>query len=57
MIDTAGLRVMQAIADEQARCSVAHKLGFSQPAISQMVRRLEAARARCSSSASAARSV
>lgn len=41
MIDTAGLRVMRAIADEGSFTAAAHKLGFSQPAISQMVRRLE----------------
>ncbi|ADU47945.1 LysR family transcriptional regulator [Intrasporangium calvum] len=41
MIDAAGLRVMKAIADEGSFTGAAHSLGFSQPAISQMVRRLE----------------
>ena len=41
MIDTAGLRVMRAIADEGSFTAAAHSLGYSQPAISQMVRRLE----------------
>src|SRR5829696_3859632 len=41
MIDAAGLRVMKAIADEGSFTSAAHALGFTQPAISQMVRRLE----------------
>lgn len=41
MIDTAGLRVMRAIADQGSFTAAAHSLGYSQPAISQMVRRLE----------------
>lgn len=41
MIDAAGLRVMKAIADEGSFTSAAASLGYSQPAISQMVRRLE----------------
>lgn len=41
MIDAAGLRVMRAIADEGSFTSAAAALGYSQPAISQMVRRLE----------------
>lgn len=41
MIDAAGLRVMKAIADEGSFTGAANALGFSQPAISQMVRRLE----------------
>ena len=41
MIDAAGLRVMKAIADEGSFTSAALSLGYSQPAISQMVRRLE----------------
>jgi DNA-binding transcriptional LysR family regulator len=41
MIDAAGLRVMKAIADEGSFTSAALALGYSQPAISQMVRRLE----------------
>lgn len=41
MIDVAGLRVMKAIADEGSFTSAAIALGFTQPAISQMVRRLE----------------
>ena len=41
MIDAAGLRVMKAIADEGSFTSAATALGFTQPAISQMVRRLE----------------
>lgn len=41
MIDAAGLRVMRAIADEGSFTSAAASLGYSQPAISQMVRRLE----------------
>ncbi len=41
MIDAAGLRVMKAIADEGSFTSAAAALGYSQPAISQMVRRLE----------------
>lgn len=41
MIDAAGLRVMRAIADEGSFTAAATSLGFTQPAISQMVRRLE----------------
>ena len=41
MIDAAGLRVMRAIADEGSFTAAAISLGYSQPAISQMVRRLE----------------
>lgn len=41
MIDAAGLRVMQAIATEGSFTAAAARLGYSQPAISQMVRRLE----------------
>ncbi len=41
MIDAAGLRVMKAIADEGSFTAAATALGFTQPAISQMVRRLE----------------
>lgn len=41
MIDAAGLRVMRAIAEEGSFTSAAAALGYSQPAISQMVRRLE----------------
>lgn len=41
MIDAAGLRVMKAIADEGSFTGAANALGFTQPAISQMVRRLE----------------
>ncbi|QQS00339.1 MAG: LysR family transcriptional regulator [Austwickia sp.] len=41
MIDAAGLRVMKAIADEGSFTAAAASLGYSQPAISQMVRRLE----------------
>ncbi|MDQ2796577.1 MAG: LysR family transcriptional regulator [Actinomycetota bacterium] len=41
MIDAAGLRVMKAIADEGSFTGAAVALGFSQPAVSQMVRRLE----------------
>jgi len=41
MIDAAGLRVMRAIADEGSFTGAALSLGYSQPAISQMVRRLE----------------
>ncbi len=41
MIDAAGLRVMKAIADEGSFTGAATALGYSQPAISQMVRRLE----------------
>ncbi len=41
MIDAAGLRVMRAISDEGSFTAAALALGYSQPAISQMVRRLE----------------
>jgi DNA-binding transcriptional LysR family regulator len=41
MLDAAGLRVMRAIADEGSFTAAAVALGYSQPAISQMVRRLE----------------
>lgn len=41
MIDAAGLRVIRAIADEGSFTAAAASLGYSQPAISQMVRRLE----------------
>jgi DNA-binding transcriptional LysR family regulator len=41
MIDAAGLRVMKAISDEGSFTGAALALGYSQPAISQMVRRLE----------------
>ena len=41
MIDAAGLRVMRAIADEGSFTGAAVALGYSQPAVSQMVRRLE----------------
>ncbi|MDE9366159.1 LysR family transcriptional regulator [Luteipulveratus sp. YIM 133132] len=41
MIDAAGLRVMRAISDEGSFTAAAASLGYSQPAISQMVRRLE----------------
>lgn len=41
MIDAAGLRVMKAIADEGSFTGAAMALGSSQPAVSQMVRRLE----------------
>ena len=41
MIDAAGLRVMRAIADEGSFTGAAGSLGYSQPAVSQMVRRLE----------------
>ena len=41
MIDAAGMRVMKAIADEGSFTAAASALGYSQPAISQMVRRLE----------------
>src|SRR5665647_2331350 len=41
MIDAAGLRVMRAIANEGSFTGAAVSLGYSQPAISQMVRRLE----------------
>lgn len=41
MIDAAGLRVMRAIAEEGSFTAAALALGYSQPAISQMVKRLE----------------
>ncbi|NHN56079.1 LysR family transcriptional regulator [Calidifontibacter sp. DB0510] len=41
MIDAAGLRVMRAISEEGSFTAAAASLGYSQPAISQMVRRLE----------------
>lgn len=41
VIDAAGLRVVKAIADEGSFTGAAIALGFTQPAISQMVRRLE----------------
>lgn len=41
MIDVAGFRVMKAISDEGSFTAAAASLGYSQPAISQMVRRLE----------------
>ncbi|MDO5696469.1 MAG: LysR family transcriptional regulator [Dermatophilus congolensis] len=41
MIDVAGFRVMRAIADAGSFTAAAASLGYSQPAISQMVRRLE----------------
>ncbi len=41
MIDAAGLRVMKAIADHGSFTGAAAALGYSQPAVSQMVRRLE----------------
>jgi len=41
MIDAAGLRVMRAIADKGSFTGAAASLGYSQPAVSQMVRRLE----------------
>ena len=41
MIDAAGLRVMKAISDEGSFTGAAASLGYTQPAISQMVRRLE----------------
>lgn len=41
MIDAAGLRVMRAIAEQGSFTAAATSLGFTQPAISQMVRRLE----------------
>lgn len=41
MLDAAGLRVMKAIQDEGSFTAAAASLGFTQPAISQMVRRLE----------------
>lgn len=41
MIDAAGLRVIRAISEEGSFTAAAAALGYSQPAISQMVRRLE----------------
>lgn len=41
MIDVAGFRVMRAIADAGSFTAAATALGYSQPAVSQMVRRLE----------------
>lgn len=41
MFDAAGLRVMKAISDHGSFTAAAAALGYSQPAISQMVRRLE----------------
>ncbi len=41
MIDAAGLRVVKAIADQGSFTGAAVALGYTQPAISQMVRRLE----------------
>jgi DNA-binding transcriptional LysR family regulator len=41
VIDAAGLRVMKAISDEGSFTAAAVSLGYTQPAISQMVRRLE----------------
>lgn len=41
MIDVAGFRVMKAISDAGSFTAAAAALGYSQPAISQMVRRLE----------------
>lgn len=41
MIDAAGLRVIQAIAQQGSFTAAAVSLGYSQPAVSQMVRRLE----------------
>lgn len=41
MIDASGLRVIKAINDEGSFTAAAASLGYSQPAISQMVRRLE----------------
>lgn len=41
MIDAPGLRVMRAIAEEGSFTAAALSLGYSQPAVSQMVRRLE----------------
>lgn len=41
MIDAAGLRVMKAISEEGSFTAAAASLGYSQPAISQMVKRLE----------------
>lgn len=41
MIDAAGLRVIRAVADHGSFTAAAASLGYTQPAISQMVRRLE----------------
>lgn len=41
MFDAAGLRVMRAIAEEGSFTAAATSLGYTQPAVSQMVRRLE----------------
>lgn len=41
MFEVAGLRVMRAIAAEGSFTSAARSLGYTQPAVSQMVRRLE----------------
>lgn len=41
MIDTAGLRIMRAISEQGSFTAAANSLGYTQPAISQMVRRLE----------------
>ncbi len=41
MIDAAGLRVIRAIADHGSFTAAALHLGYSQPAVSQMVKRLE----------------
>lgn len=41
MFDAAGMRVMRAIADHGSYTAAASALGYTQPAISQMVRRLE----------------
>lgn len=41
MFDAAGLRVMRAIAEEGSFTAAAQALGYTQPAVSQMVRRLE----------------
>lgn len=41
MLDVAGLRVMRAVAAEGSFTAAARSLGYTQPAVSQMVRRLE----------------
>ncbi|HKJ12560.1 MAG TPA: LysR family transcriptional regulator [Ornithinimicrobium sp.] len=41
MFDAAGMRVMRAIADHGSYTAAAASLGYTQPAVSQMVRRLE----------------
>jgi DNA-binding transcriptional LysR family regulator len=41
MIDVNGLRVIRAIGDEGGFTAAAERLGYSQPAVSQLVRRLE----------------